>query len=355
VTGVQAGAILAALLAGAAVASVAVGRWADRFGLRRTYLLLLALMAAAGTVFALTSSVPALAVAALTGTVSTDVVESGPFTSLEQAMLSYTAGDTTRVLGIYNSVAVLAGSLGALIAFAASSPRWLLVYPLTAALALPAAARLSPAVEVERSAGAARAGLGRSRGMLLRIGALFALDSFGGGFIPQAFVAYVFTRRYGASPHTLAVLFFAIGLLQIVSFQLAVHVSARFGPLRTIVFSQLPSNLLLVGVAFAPTLTIAIALLLGRFFLSHMDVPTRQAYVVEIVEPAERAAAAAYTNAARYTTRPVAPLLSGLALGAGLGVPFLAAGTLKIGYDVSLYLTAGKFATGEPGGRRTAR
>src|SRR5436309_10766655 len=148
----------------------------------------------------------------------------------------------------------------------------------------------------------------------MRLSALFALDSFGGGFVPQTFIAYLFVRKYAASPQTLAIIFFAVGILQALSFQAAVRLAGRIGLLRTMVFTHLPSNLLLAGVALAPNLATAIALLLARFALSQMDVPTRQAYVVAVVEPSERTAAAAYTNTARYVTRPIAPLIAGTAI-----------------------------------------
>jgi predicted MFS family arabinose efflux permease len=173
----------------------------------------------------------------------------------------------------------------------------------------------------------------------MRLSGLFALDSFGGGFVPQTFIAYLFIRKYDASPQTLAIVFFAIGILQALSFQAAVRLAGRIGLLRTMVFTHLPSNLLLIAVAFAPNLAGANALLLARFALSQMDVPTRQAYVMAIVEPSERTAAAAYANTARYTTRPVAPLLAGATLRVGLGAPFLLAGALKSAYDIGLYLT----------------
>ena len=339
-SGTQAGVVLAGLLAGIAIASVLLARYGDRFGRRRCYRLLFLAMAAAGTVFALTSWLPALVLAALTGTVSTDVVESGPFTSLEQAMLPHASGgaDTTRLFGTYNTVATLAGSLGALIALVGSSAHWLLVYPLAAAAGLLVSAGLSPAVEVGRELGREHGPpLHRSRPLVLRLSALFALDSFGGGFVPQTFIAYLFVRKYGASPHTLAVVFFAIGILQALSFQAAVRLAGRFGLLRTMVFTHLPSNVLLAAVAFAPNLPTAIALLLARSLLSQMDVPTRQAYVVAVVDPSERTAAAAYTNTARYLTRPVAPLLAGVALRGALGAPFLIAGALKSLYDLGLY------------------
>jgi MFS family permease len=334
----EVGAVLACLLAGTALVSVAIARYGDRVGRRRLYLFLLLLMGAAGTVFALTSWLPALTLAALTGTVSTDVVESGPFTSLEQAMLPGAGGDSTRLFGIYNTIATLAGSLGALIALSGSSPHLLLAYPLAGVVGLAIAAGLSSAVEGGDELDAEpRPPLHRSRGIVARLSGLFALDSFGGGFVPQTFIAYLFTRKYGASPHTLAVVFFAIGILQALSFQAAVRIAKRIGLLRTMVFTHLPSNLLLVGVAFAPNLWSAIVLLLARFALSQMDVPTRQAYVVAIVDPSERTAAAAYTNTARYATRPIAPLVAGATAGASLGAPFLIAGALKSIYDLGLY------------------
>ena len=332
------GAVLAAILAGNALVSLLLGRYGDRVGRRRFYRGLFIVMACAGTVFALTSFMPALIVAGLTGTVSTDVLESGPFTSLEQAMLPHAGPNPTRLFGTYNTVATLAGSIGALVALAGASPHWLLVYPCAAAAGLLAASGLSPEVELgEELRLEPRPPLHRSRGIVLRLCGLFALDSFGGGFVPQTFIAYLFTRKYGASPQTLALVFFAIGLVQALSFRLAVRLAGRFGLLRTMVFSHLPSNLLLAAVAFAPTLQTAIALLLARFALSQMDVPTRQAYVVAVVDPSERTAAAAYTNTARYLTRPVAPLLAGTALRAGLGAPFLIAGALKSVYDLGLY------------------
>ena len=335
------GVILAALLVGNALASVLLARYGDRFGRRRSYRLLLVLMACAGTVFAVTGWLPALIAAGLTGTLSTDVVESGPFTSLEQAMLPHASGerDPTRLFGTYNTVATLAGSFGALIALVGYTPYLLLAYPLAAVAGLAVSAGLSAAVEVGHELeGEELPPLHRSRGIVARMCGFFALDSFGGGFVPQTFIAYLFTRRYGASPETLAVLFFAIGLLQAVSFQAAVRIAGRIGLLRTMVFTHLPSNILLVGVAFAPSLRSAIVLLLARFALSQMDVPTRQAYVVGVVDPSERTASAAYTNAARTLARPGAPLLAGAALRAGLGVPFLIAGTLKSIYDVGFYL-----------------
>src|SRR5262249_35052941 len=273
--------------------------------------------------------------------VSTDVVESGPFTSLEQAMLPHAAGEDnpTRLFGTYNTVATLAGSLGALVALLGSSPHWLLAYPFAAGLGLLATERISASVERGHELKQeSLPPLHRSRGIVMRLSALLALDSFAGGFVPQTFIAYLFVRKYGASPQTLAITFFAIGILQALSFQAAVRIAGKIGLLRTMVFTHLPSNLLLIGVAFAPNLAGAIVLLLARFALSQMDVPARQAYVMGVVDPSERPAAAAYPNTARYVTRPIAPLIAGATLRGALGAPFFIAGTLKSVYDLGLYL-----------------
>ena len=346
-SGLAVGVILAALLVGAALTSILIGRYGDQLGRRRCYRLLLLVLAASGTVFALTSWPPALVLAALTGTISPDVVESGPFTSLEQAMLPRTVpGDPTRLFGTYNTIATLAGSVGALAAalpslFSGTSPQlWLLAYPVCALSALPLAARLSAGVDVEPlPGGLSRHPLTRSKTIVRQMAALFALDSFGGGFVVQTFIAYWFARRFNASPDTLGVIFFAIGLLQAGSFQVAVRIAGRIGLLKTMVFTHLPSNLVLAAIAFAPNLATAVVLLLARFALSQMDVPPRQAYVVAVVTPDERTAAAAYTNSARYAVRPLAPpVAGGLLTTTFLGAPFLVAGALKTGYDLGFYL-----------------
>jgi MFS family permease len=339
----ETGVVLTAILAGAAAASAALVHAVHSLGRRTTYLLLLSAMGGAGAVFATTDWLPALVAAALTGTVSTDVVESGPFTSLEQAMLPLTdeTGTPARLFATYNTVATTAGSLGALAAGGPTltheaSAHWLLAYPVAALLALPVAGRLSPAVEQDRGPRRTRPRPTTSP-IIRRLAALFALDSFGGGFVPQTLIAYLLARRYGASAAQVGLVFFGIGLLQAVSFQLAGRIAGRIGLVRTMVFTHLPSNVLLAAVGFAPDLWTAVGLLLARHVLSQMDVPVRQALVVTVVEPDERTAAAAYTNAARYTTRPLAPLLAGVALRGSLGAPFAIAGALKAAYDVALY------------------
>ena len=339
-SGWEVGLVLAALLAGVALASLALARTGDAIGRRRWYRGLLVTMAVAGTAFALTDSTWLLVLAALTGTVSTEVVESGPFTSLEQSMLPSAArGDPTRLFGTYNTVATLAGSLGALAAgvtaFVDVEPqRLLLVYVAVGVGGVLLTDGLSYAVEV---AEAAPSPLERSRGTVRRLAGLFALDSFGGGFVTQAYIAYWFTERYDTSPEALGAVFFAIGILQAVSFQAAVRLAPRVGLVNTMVFTHLPSNLLLALIPLAPSETAAFLLLFARYALSQMDVPTRQAYVVGVVDPEERTAASAYTNTARYVTRPLGPLVAAPIMQVSLGAPFVIAGALKSGYDVALY------------------
>jgi MFS family permease len=345
------GAIFTAMLLGMAISSLAVGRWGETLGRRRAYIWLLVLMGVAGTVFALTGSVPVLILAALTGTLSTDPNESGPITTVEQAMLASTpARERSRVYGRYNAVAYLAGAVGALAAGGPSAlrdllpalppdQRWLLLMPVGAALCALIAMRLSAAVEVEAGLEPGARGLQRSRGIVRRLAALFSLDAFAGGFIVQTFIVFWFGRQFGADAELMGLVFFAVGLLQAASSVAAGWLGARIGLLNTMVFTHLPSNVLLALIPLAPSLLVAVLLMLARSALSQMDVPARQAYVAALVDPAERTAAAGYTNAARHIVRPAGPALASVSMGMAAGLPFLVAGGLKAAYDVALYFT----------------
>jgi MFS family permease len=349
----EAGLVIAAVVAGTVLASMFVGRYADRIGRRRCYIVLYVLLATVGVAFALADAAWLLILFALTGALSTEVVESGPFTSLEQAMLATELSGQERVrgFGVYNAVASAAGSLGALAAGglsllrewwagAPTNGRFFLVFVPVAVAGALVARTLTDRIEVdqhavEREGPPAR--LGTSRPVVVRLAGLFALDSFGGGFVVQAFVAYWLAQRFGASLGTVGVVFFAVGVLQTGSFLVAPRLAERFGLLNTMVFTHLPSNVLLASIAFAPTLEVAVALLLARTVLSQMDVPTRQAYVMALVTPEERTAAAAYTNTARYVVRPIGPVLAGAAQSIALGLPFLLAGSIKSAYDLILW------------------
>jgi predicted MFS family arabinose efflux permease len=349
----QVGLVFTAILIGMAVTSALVGFGAHRLGWRRAYGLLLLVMGCAGAVFAVTANPIALIIAALTGTLSTDPNESGPITSLEQGMIGQApAGVRLKVFGRYNAIAYLAGALGALSAGLPSllrraglplpADRWFfLIFPVVAIPCAILATRLSDAVETQPVAGnVTRSALKSSRRTVVKLSALFSMDSFAGGFVVQAFVVFWFGRRFGASTDTMALVFFVSGLLQAGSSIIAARVGERFGLLNTMVFTHLPSNLLLILVPFAPTLGSAIAVWWARVALSQMDVPARQAYVVAMVDPDERVAAAAFTNTARYVSRPIGPALSGALMQAvSIGSPFIVAGAIKSMYDTAIYFT----------------
>jgi MFS family permease len=345
----EVGVVLACVLAGSVFVSILLARYGDRVGRRRCYLTLYGLLALSGVVFAFSASAWLLAIVALSGSLSTDVVESGPFTTLEQAMLAgeIEGRELVRGFGVYNAVASAAGSLGAL---AAGGPAllhatgasqladdriFLVLVPIALAGAL-IANTLSPHVEAVTYSPRGRT-LGESRPAVRRLAALFAIDAFGGGFVVQSFIAYWLTSRFDASLATVGLVFAAMGVLQTASFLVAARVARRFGLLNTMVFTHLPSNLLLACVPLAPTLWMAVVLLLARTALSQMDVPTRQAYVMALVTPEERTAAAAYTNTARYVARPLGPLLAGSVLAVGTGLPFVLAGSIKATYDLVLW------------------
>ena len=345
------GAVFTAMLLGMAISSLSVGRWGEAFGRRRTYVGLLAVMGVAGTVFALTGFVPFLVIAALTGTLSTDPNESGPITTVEQAMLASTPPrERSQVYGRYNAVAYLAGAAGALAAGGPSAlrdvipgippdQRWLLLMPIGAAICVMLAARLSTRVEVASDRSAGQRGLQRSRSVVRRLAALFSIDAFAGGFIVQSFMVFWFGRQFGADVELMGLVFFGVGVLQGGSSIAAGWLAARIGLLNTMVFTHLPSNVLLALIPLAPSLLVAVLFLLARSVLSQMDVPARQAYVAALVDPAEETAAAGYTNAARHIVRPAGPALASLSMGMAAGLPFLIAGGLKAAYDVALYFT----------------
>jgi hypothetical protein len=306
-------------------------------------------------------------VVALTGTLSTDIVDNGPATTLEQAMLATEDAGTAAVYGRYNAVGAAAGALGSLaVILAGLGPHetpevhawmFLVLVPVGITGAI-LATRLSPAVEVSPGkastlgpATRARTRLGPSRGVVRRLAGLFAVDAAGGGLVTTGFLSYYFAERYHVSVVALGWLFFAVSGVQAISVALAPLLARRFGLIATMVGTHLPSNLLLAAVAFASTFGVAVVLLLARTTLSQMDVPTRQALVMTVVTPEERTAAAAVTNASRYTVRPIGPLIAGLVQQLALGAPLVVAGAVKAGYDVTLWgwarhlgLTAGTSA-----------
>jgi MFS family permease len=340
--------VFTAMLAGMAIASIVVGWVGDRLGRRRLYAILLALMGVSGVVFALTDTVWLLCLVSLTGTMSTDANESGPITSIEQAMIGQAPASTRiQVFGRYNAVAYLAGAVGSAAAggpaflravwhSAPGDQRWLLLFAVVAFVSVMLAMRLSPLMEVGEDR--RERPLVRSRRNVFRLSGLFATDAFAGGFVVSSFIAFWFSRRFGASVEFMSAVFFAGGLLQAGSSIVSARVGARFGLLRTMVFTHFPSNLLLMAVPLMPSVGPAAGCLLVRFAISQMDVPARQAYIAALVDPEERTAAAAFTNTSRYVVRPFGQILAGpLMANVAIGAPFVVAGTIKCLYDVVLW------------------
>jgi len=367
-TGGEIGLLLALTLLGDAAISLWLTTHADRLGRRRVLLAGALLALAAGLVFVSTPVYPVLVVAATLGVISPAGNEVGPFLAVEQAALSQLvpAARRTGLFARYQLVGSLATAAGtltggvvaqlALSSGASEVEAYRLViggYAIGGALLALLFARVSPAVElpardvVDESI-RTRLGLHRSRQVVLHLSALFALDAFAGGFVAQSFIAYWFSERFGLDPGLLGLLLAGANLLAALSALAAAPLAARFGLVRTMVFTHLPSNVLLILVPFMPTLPLASGVLLARFAISQMDVPTRQAYTMAIVEPDERSAAAGVTGIARSLGVSASPLLAGpLYLSAALAwTPFVISGALKIIYDLALYRAfAARFPT----------
>jgi MFS family permease len=345
------GGVFTAALVGGAVMTLLLTAVADRFGRRAILVAGAALMALAGMVFAVTDQVLLLAGAAVVGTISPSGKDIGPFLSIEQAMLPQTTPAThrTELFSVYNTVSSLATAAGALVAgipAALGLPevagfRLLLwAYAGTALVLIPVFLLLSPAVEAEAPRVRRRLGHGleRSRGVVLKLGALFALDSFAGGFVVQGILALWFHLRFGADVGALGAIFFGTNLLAGISFLAAPALARRFGLLNTMVFAHLPSNVLLLLLPFMPTLELAAGVLLVRFLIAQLDVPTRQSYTMAIIGPGERAAAGGVLAVMRNAASAVAPAFAGATLASPIvALPFVIAGGLKIAYDLSIY------------------
>lgn len=360
----QIGMLLTWTLLGDAVISLGIAGVADRIGRKRMLMLSTGLMVVTGLAFALTSNVLLLTLAAILGTISPNGKEVGPFLSIEQAALTQTAPEAHRtgVFAWYNLAGSFAAALGALgggglagaLQSAGTNPldsyRAVVIgYALLGVLLAVLYTRLSPAAEA-RAAGSAGNeqvagapvksffGLHRSRGVVLKLSSLFMLDAFAGGLVVQSLIAYWFYVRFGVEPALLGGIFFGANVLAGVSALVAARVAARIGLVNTMVWTHIPSNILLILVPLMPNLPLAILVLLARFSISQMDVPTRQSYTMAVVDPDERSAAAGVTSIARTAASALAPSITGVMLGASLlSLPFFLAGGLKIVYDLSLY------------------
>ncbi|HUX38407.1 MAG TPA: MFS transporter [Rectinemataceae bacterium] len=348
------GLLLTLTLAGDTVVSLFITTRADRIGRRRMLMTGALLLAGAGVSFALSGDFFVLLVAATIGVISPSGNEVGPFLAIEQAALSQILPDERRtdIFARYNLVGSLSTAAGALVGgwtaqflqtggMGALESYRVLVFayaafgPLLAILFL----FLSGAVEAPKgTAPAGRLGLGKSKKVVAKLSALFSLDAFAGGFVIQSIVAWWFHRRFGVGPGVIGSLFFGANILAAISALSAARLAKRFGLVNTMVFTHLPSNVLLILVPLMPNLPLAIAVLLARFSISQMDVPTRQSYTMSVVTPEERSAAAGVTGIARTAGASVSPSLSGLLVSGAstLNLPFIVAGGLKIIYDLLL-------------------
>ena len=355
-SGVAIGLLLSLTLAGDAVISLWLTIHADRLGRRRTLLVGALLMSGAGLLFAASDQYPVLLLAATLGVISPSGSEVGPFLAVEQAALSQVTPShrRTSIFAWYNLTGSVATAIGALVTglvvgFLRSSGSTELVadrvellgYAAIGLLLLPLVGSVSGAVEVEAHdvTIARRFGLHRSRGIVGRLALLFSLDAFAGGLVMQSLLAFWLHQRFGVPEAGLGGIFFALNLLAAVSALAAARIAGRIGLINTMVFTHLPSNVLLILVPLMPNLELAILLLAARFSISQMDVPTRQAYTMAIVAPDERSAAAGVTGIARTAGAAIAPLIAGplLAVPALAAVPFFLSGALKVVYDLSLW------------------
>ncbi|HEX6542654.1 MAG TPA: MFS transporter, partial [Ktedonobacterales bacterium] len=356
------GALVTVSLAGDFLGTLVIGHYADRWGRRRTLVILALLMALTGLIFGFVRWFPLLLLAAFAGTLGTSASETAPFLPIEQAMLGSqgTGAGRTSLFARYNLVASVAGAVGALIAglpallarnglpFDPLLALTFCVYALAALLVALQAASLSAQVEAKGIARREQGDFWRrllpplphSHGIVVRLAALFSVDAFAGGLIGQTLLALFFHLRFGADLGMLGALFFSANLLSALSFLAAPWLARRFGLLNTMVFTHLPSNILLMLVPLMPTFPLAALVLLARQCLSQLDVPTRQAYTMALVDPTERTAAASVTSLARSAGSAASPVLSGVLLQGpllALGLPLLLAGSLKATYDLALW------------------
>ncbi|HET9519737.1 MAG TPA: MFS transporter [Candidatus Limnocylindrales bacterium] len=352
------GLLLALTLAGDAVISLFLTTRADRYGRRSTLLVGAGLMILGGIVFAVSGEFVVLLAAAIVAVLSPSGNEVGPFLPIEQAALSEVVpGDRrTTVFAWYQlagSLATAVGSLGAGVLVqvlvdggspAVDAYRAVIVAYAIVGVAIAVLAQgLSPAVEPVAPVDASirrRLGLHRSQRVVAELSSLFALDAFGGGFVVQSIVALWFGLRWDVEPAVLGSIFFGANVLAGFSGLVAARLAARFGLIETMVATHIPSNVLLILVPLMPTLPLAIGVLLARFAISQMDVPTRQSYTMAVVDPDERSAAAGITGMARSAGAAVAPAIATPLVAAPIllgGLPFVIAGTLKIAYDLLLW------------------
>ena len=345
------GIIATATLFGSGLLTLLVGLRAYRYQYRRLLLAATILMAGTGLGFALLTAFWPLLIIAVVGTLNPSGGDVSVFLPLEHAVLSRMVNDKERtaVFARYSLVGSLAAAIGSLAAalptalvnsaglsVKASIQAMFVFYAMISVLAALAYGGLPESLESD--APQTRVPLNKSKKTVYALAALFSLDAFGGGFVVQSMVALWLYQRFGMSSAAAGTIFFWTGLLTALSYLVAVRIADRIGLVNTMVFTHLPANLCLVLIPFMPEAGYAIALLFVRSALSQMDVPTRSSFVMAIVSPAERPAAASITSVPRSLASAISPLLSGYLLGlSSFGWPLVAAGSVKIVYDLLLF------------------
>jgi MFS family permease len=346
----EVGLLSTATLFGSALATLAVGRWGHRFALRRLLLGAAVLMTATGLGFASLSSLWPLLVVAFMGPLNPSGGDVSVFLPLEHTIIAAATAPETRtsIFARYSFIGSVFGAVGAL---GAAVPEWLaqrwgwslldglrvmfLVYAGIGAAVWVLYSRVPvpPAGEAKP-----RSSLGPSRGTVVRLAALFSLDSFAGGLVINALLALWLFQRFEMSLTAAGAFFFWTGLFGAVSQLAAAPLARRIGLVNTMVFTHIPASVFLIGAAFATSLELALGLLLARSLLSQMDVPARSAFVMSVVTPEERPAAASFTAVPRSLASAAGPTIAGAWLAAGvLAAPLVACGILKIAYDLALF------------------
>src|SRR5437868_9939293 len=346
---VEVGVVATAALLGSAAMTLAVGVLARRYPLRNLLLLGAVLMAATGVALPAFEPIAAIVIVAFLGTINPSSGDIGLLIPLEHASLAQgvAAEKRTQTFARYSLIGAMATAAGAL---AAAAPQLLaaqgvdqltaikLMFYAYGALGL-AAAALYRLIPLRRATAAAtqRAVLGPSRGIVIKLAALFSIDAFAGGFVVQSLLALWLFERFELSLAQASVFFFWSNLLSAFSYPVAAWLSKRIGLINTMVFTHIPSSLCLIVAAFAPNLATALILLLVRSALSQMDVPTRTSYVMSVVTPEEQAAAASFTAVPRTLASSISPAFAGVLLASSFaGWPLVICGALKIGYDLAL-------------------
>src|ERR687886_1529205 len=354
------GFILTVTLLNSVIFTLIASFYADRIGRRKILVIYSALMSVSGIVFFVTNNYVALIISAFIGTINVTGNETGAFLSIEQAMLPQTINDPKKrntVYAIYNMAGTFAMSAGVLLSglphIFAQQYGWneiesikplFVLYGIIGLGVLGIYFVISSRVELSVNNNNTSIPLKqtlspKSKEIVGKLSGLFAIDSFAGGFVIQSIVSFWFFTKFGVELTTLSYIFSVAGILTAFSFLVAAKLADRIGLINTMVFTHIPSNILLILVAFAPTLPLAIVLYLARMALSQMDVPTRQSYIIAVVEEDERTAAAGITNISRNIAQSVSPSLAGYILQSlsFLSAPFVLGGMLKIIYDIALY------------------